>query len=100
MGIADLCEGSAEEIRAARGIVSDVFLTLGRQVPGYVFAADLIAGYSGWTPTDKSAFQRWLAVNVYDLVDWASDSRSTNWAARAAPVRPSLPTTFPAVAFT
>ena len=31
MGIADLCEGSAEEIRAAQGIVSDVFLTLVRQ---------------------------------------------------------------------
>ena len=36
MGIADLCEGSAEEIRAAQGIVSDVFLTLvrnGKAVP-------------------------------------------------------------------
>ena len=31
MGIADLCEGSAEEIRTAQEIVSDVFLTLVRQ---------------------------------------------------------------------
>ncbi len=31
MGIADLCEGSADEIRSAHEIVSDVFLTLVRQ---------------------------------------------------------------------
>lgn len=56
-------------------------LTLSRHVPGYVVAADLLAGYPGWTAEDKSLFLDWLNNHAYHLVDWASDERSTNWGA-------------------
>lgn len=54
-------------------------LTLSRHAAGYIVAADLLAGYSGWTAADKTLFMDWLNNHVYHLVDWASDERSTNW---------------------
>jgi hypothetical protein len=54
-------------------------LTLSRHAPGYIVAADLLAGYSGWTAADKAVFLDWLNNHVYHLVDWASEERSTNW---------------------
>lgn len=54
-------------------------LTLGRHIPGYVMAADLLEGWSGWSAADKVAFQKWLANGVYQKIDWASDNSATNW---------------------
>jgi hypothetical protein len=56
-------------------------LTLGRHMPGYVMAADLLEGWSGWSAADKVAFQKWLANGVYQKIDWASDNSATNWGA-------------------
>jgi len=54
-------------------------LTISRHVAGYVIAADLLAGYSGWSSADKTLFLDWLNNHAYHLADWASDERSTNW---------------------
>lgn len=59
-------------------------LTMARHTPGYVVAADLLQGYSGWTAADKSLFLDWLNNHAYHLVDWASEERSTNWGADAS----------------
>lgn len=59
-------------------------LNLSWYLPGWIIAADLIEGYEGWTATDKTAFQKWLATEVYKKVDWASDRRSNNWGSAAS----------------
>lgn len=59
-------------------------LTMARHTSGYVVAADLLEGYSGWTAADKALFLDWLNNHAYHLVDWASEERSTNWGADAS----------------
>jgi len=56
-------------------------LNLSREFPPFVIAADLLEGYSGWTATDKQAFQNWLATVVYKKVDFANDREAHNWGA-------------------
>lgn len=54
-------------------------LNLSWYIPGFIIAADLINGYSGWTASDKLAFQTWLGGTIFTLLSWASDVRSNNW---------------------
>lgn len=46
--------------------------------PGVVIAADLMEGYSGWSASDKQAFQNYLANSVYPFAA-ASGRNSNNW---------------------
>jgi len=54
-------------------------LNLSWYLPGFIMAADLIEGYPGWSRADKHEFQKWLAVEIFKKVEWASDVRSNNW---------------------
>jgi hypothetical protein len=56
-------------------------LNLSWYIPGWIWAADLIEEYEGWTKADKLAFQRWLAEVVYVKTSWSSDARDNNWGA-------------------
>jgi hypothetical protein len=56
-------------------------LNLSWYIPSWIMAADLIEDYVGWTTTDKRAFQRWLADEVYKKTAWASRTRVSNWGA-------------------
>lgn len=59
-------------------------LNLSWYIPGWIWAADLIEDYPGWTSADKLAFQRWLIEEVYLKTSWASDARDNNWGAAAS----------------
>lgn len=48
-------------------------------LPLWIQAADLIAGYSGWTTAKYQAFQTWLATEIYKFASWASHNRKNNW---------------------
>ena len=69
-------------IRGLCGITSfgggDGPLTLGRHIPGWVRAADLIDDY--WAKTEKKAFQDWLAAVVYPSL-LTKYRRPNNWGA-------------------
>jgi len=54
-------------------------LNLSWYIPSWIMAADLIQDYSGWSSSDKQTFQHWLAFELYQKVDWASDRGSNNW---------------------
>lgn len=54
-------------------------LNLARGGTPYIFAADLLEGWSEWKPEDKLAFQIWLRDVVYGKVAWASRIRKNNW---------------------
>lgn len=56
-------------------------LNLSWYIPGWIWAADLLEEYEGWTREDKATFQRWLAAVVYVKTSWASDARDNNWGA-------------------
>jgi hypothetical protein len=55
-------------------------LYLSWYIPHFIFAADLLESYPAiWTSTDKKAFRRWLAAEVFPKVAWASRARTNNW---------------------
>ena len=56
-------------------------LELGFALPVWIQAADLLAGTSVWSASDKLNFQRWLAQQAYPKVAWASRVRTNNWGA-------------------
>ena len=59
-------------------------LNLSREFPPFVFAADLLEDYPGWSGNDKLAFQNWLATVVYKKVDYANDRQMHNWGAEGS----------------
>lgn len=54
-------------------------LNLARGGTPYIYAADLLASWSGWSPNDKLNFQIWLRDIMYPKVAWASRWRKNNW---------------------
>lgn len=45
----------------------------------WIETAALLEGTPAWGPADRTAFQTWLAGEVYPKVAWASRARSNNW---------------------
>lgn len=45
----------------------------------YIFAADLLEDWEGWSEYDKIIFQKWLRDTVYPRVAWSSRTRKNNW---------------------
>lgn len=65
----------AREFRfGAQGI-----LNLARGGTPYIYAADLLQGWHGWTKDDKLAYQEWLRDVKYMKVAWASRYTKNNW---------------------
>ncbi len=54
-------------------------LNLARGGTPYIYAADLLEGWEGWSPTDKLEYQVWLRDIMYSKVSWASRYRKNNW---------------------
>ena len=54
-------------------------LNLSRGGTPYIYAADLLEGWEGWSPSDKLAYQVWLRDVMYPKVAWASRFRKNNW---------------------
>ncbi len=54
-------------------------LNLARGGTPYIYAADLLNNWSGWSPLDKHSFQLWLRDEMYPKVAWASRVRKNNW---------------------
>jgi len=54
-------------------------LNLARGGTPYIYAADLLEGWEGWSQTDKTKFQIWLRDVMYPKVAWASRWRKNNW---------------------
>jgi hypothetical protein len=56
-------------------------LELGISIPVWIETASLLEHTPAWSPSDRSAFARWLASEVYPRVAWASLERRNNWGA-------------------
>ena len=56
-------------------------LNLARGGTPYIYAADLLEGWPGWSANDKLTFQIWLRDVMYSKVAWASRTRKNNWGA-------------------
>ncbi|WP_154857534.1 alginate lyase family protein [Cyclobacterium xiamenense] len=54
-------------------------LNLARGGTPYMYAADLLEPWSGWSREDKLSYQRWLRDVMYPKVAWASRWRKNNW---------------------
>ena len=54
-------------------------LNLARGGTPYIFAADMLTGWQGWTEKDRLTFQTWLRDVMYPKVSWASRVRKNNW---------------------
>ncbi len=54
-------------------------LNLARGGTPYIYAADLLEGWKGWTASDKLSYQIWLRDVMYNKVAWASRTRKNNW---------------------
>jgi hypothetical protein len=54
-------------------------LNLARGGTPYIYAADLLEGWKGWTGDNKLNYQRWLRDIMYPKVAWASRTRKNNW---------------------
>ncbi len=54
-------------------------LNLARGGTPYIYAADLLEGWEGWSQDDKLRYQRWLRDVQYPKVAWASRFRKNNW---------------------
>jgi hypothetical protein len=54
-------------------------LNLARGGTPYIYAADLLEGWEGWTENDKLKYQIWLRDVMYPKVAWASKVRKNNW---------------------
>ncbi len=54
-------------------------LNLSRGGTPYIYAADLLEGWKGWTANDKLSYQVWLRDVMYNKVAWASRTRKNNW---------------------
>lgn len=54
-------------------------LNLARGGTPYIYAADLLEPYLGWSLEDKRQFQTWLKDEMYPKVAWASRVRKNNW---------------------
>lgn len=60
---------------------NNCILELAWSVPMWIQAADLISDWSGWTTSDKDAFQRWLANEAFRRTAYSSRVRKNNWGA-------------------
>jgi hypothetical protein len=58
---------------------SQGILNLARGGTPYIFAADLLEGWEGWSEDDKLTYQIWLRDVQYPKVAWASRYRKNNW---------------------
>ena len=56
-------------------------LNLARGGTPYIYAADLLQGWQGWSVADKLTYQIWLRAIMYNKVAWASRTRKNNWGA-------------------
>lgn len=56
-------------------------LDLAVSIPVWIETATLLAATPVWSDADRDAFARWLAVEVYPRVAWASRVRRNNWGA-------------------
>lgn len=54
-------------------------LNLARGGTPYIYAADLLEGWEGWSADDKLTYQVWLKDVQYPKVAWASRFRKNNW---------------------
>ncbi|SHN35152.1 Alginate lyase [Cyclobacterium lianum] len=54
-------------------------LNLARGGTPYMYAADLLESWSGWSQKDKLQYQIWLRDIMYPKVAWASRRRKNNW---------------------
>lgn len=54
-------------------------LNLARGGTPYIYAADLLEGWKGWSENDKLKYQIWLRDVMYPKVAWASRTRKNNW---------------------
>ena len=54
-------------------------LNLARGGTPYIYAADLLGSWSGWSQKDKLRYQIWLRDIMYPKVAWASRWRKNNW---------------------
>ncbi|WP_339710650.1 alginate lyase family protein [uncultured Kriegella sp.] len=54
-------------------------LNLARGGTPYIYAADLLEGWEGWTAKNKLKYQIWLRDIMYPKVAWASRTRKNNW---------------------
>ncbi|WP_439482186.1 alginate lyase family protein [Cyclobacterium plantarum] len=54
-------------------------LNLARGGTPYIYAADLLESWSGWSEKDKLRYQIWLRDIMYPKVAWASRWRKNNW---------------------
>lgn len=54
-------------------------LNLARGGTPYIYAANLLEGWHGWSDEDKLNYQIWLWDIMYSKVAWASRTRKNNW---------------------
>ena len=54
-------------------------LNLSRGGTPYIYAADLLETWEGWTAEDKLKYQIWLRDIMYPKVAWSSRFRKNNW---------------------
>lgn len=54
-------------------------LNLARGGTPYMYAADLLESWPGWSQKDKLTYQVWLRDIMYPKVAWASRWRKNNW---------------------
>jgi len=54
-------------------------LNLARGGTPYIYAADLLESWHGWTSDNKLTYQIWLRDIMYTKVSWASRFRKNNW---------------------
>ena len=54
-------------------------LNLSRGGTPYIYAADLLEGWEGWSAEDRLSYQVWLRDVMYPKVAWASRFRKNNW---------------------
>jgi len=54
-------------------------LNLARGGTPYIYAADLLEEWPGWSSEDKLQYQKWLRDIMYPKVAWASRYRKNNW---------------------
>ena len=54
-------------------------LNLARGGTPYIYAANLLQGWKGWSTENKLRYQIWLRDIMYPKVAWASRTRKNNW---------------------
>ncbi|MCK5103979.1 MAG: alginate lyase family protein, partial [Cyclobacteriaceae bacterium] len=54
-------------------------LNLARGGTPYIYAANLLEAWQGWSIDDKLKYQIWLRDIMYNKVAWASRTRKNNW---------------------